>query len=124
MVKGEFKQILFEIFDVLGFSDTEKSKATESFKKKLAPELLKELRGKLPQEQQTWIDELQTQSPSPTDPKILQIQNTISQLYSEEELNERSKTVFKRILKDYIVFMSSGLEPEQVSKLNDILTRI
>lgn len=124
MIQGEFKQILLEIFDILGFSDTEKGKATENFKKRLAFELLKEVRVKLPQEQQAWIDELQTQSPSPTDPKILQLQNTISQLYSEEELHERSKAVFKRILNDYVVFMSSGLEPEKVSKLNDVLTRI
>jgi len=37
MEKGEYKKVLSEIFDVLGFSEFEKEKATESFKKKLMP---------------------------------------------------------------------------------------
>ena len=36
MIQGEFKNILVAVFDVLGFSDEEKIKALEGFKKKVA----------------------------------------------------------------------------------------
>lgn len=124
MIKGEYKKILFEVFDVLGFSDTEKEKAIESFKKKLAFELYGLIQGELPQEQRSWIEEFKTSSPLSTDPKVLEIQNTISQLYSQEELHKKLTGILKGVLEDYINFMSSGLEPEKTSRLNDLWKQV
>ena len=42
-MKGEYKNILLEIFGVLGFSDSEKQEALQTFKKKLAFEIVRQL---------------------------------------------------------------------------------
>lgn len=124
-MKGEFKQILLQVFDVLGFSDTEKEKALESFKKKLAAELLNSMKDKLSAEQQEWVkNQSGGAGISQDDPKIAEIQQTIRGLYSEEELHQKSKEIFRKLLREYVQFMSSGLEADSVSKLNNLLTRL
>lgn len=125
MTKGEFKQILFEVFGVLGFSDAEKEKALESFKRKLAAELLNSVKDKLPAEQQEWINGQSGGSElKQDDPKFIEIQQTVKDLYSEDELYQKSKEIFRKILQEYIQFMFSGLEPDKTSKLNDLLAQL
>lgn len=123
-MKGEFKQILFEVFGVLGFSDMEKDEALESFKRKFAAELLNSTKDKLTVEQQEWINGQSSSSgPAQGDSKFTEIQQAVKGLYPEEEFYQKSKDIFRKILQEYIQFMSSGLEPDSISKLNELLVR-
>lgn len=115
-MKGEYKNILVNIFDVLGFSDMEKEGALQTFKKKLAFELLKSIQGELPQNQQDWIVK---GSGDMTDSVFSEIQKTIGEMYSQEVLYEKSKPLFKKLVLDYIEFMSEGLDPESTAKLKE-----
>ena len=112
---------MFDIFGVLGFSDTEKEEALQTFKKKLAFELLKSIQGELPQNQQDW---LANGGKDMSDPVFLEIQKTIHEMYSQEVLYEKSKPVFKKIISDYVEFMSEGLDPESTAKLKEILNNL
>ena len=120
MEKGEYKKVLSEIFDVLGFSEFEKEKATESFKKKLISDLFQSLKDKLPEDQQEWIKG-QDKNTNPQDSHIPQIQETIRNMYSEEELHNRSREVFRLILKDYVNSMSKKIEHEKAKQLDQIV---
>lgn len=120
MIKGEYKNILFEMFDVLGFSGEEKEKALETFKKKLAFELLKEVQGELPQDQKEW---LRQPAPDMGDPKFAEIQNAIKSMYTSGQLHERAKPIFRKLLEDYVNFMSQDLNAEEISKLNGLLVK-
>lgn len=121
MLKGEYKNILLEIFGVLSFSDAEKEEALQTFKKKLAFELLKSIQAELPQDQQDWLIQA---NPDMQDSKLLEIQETIKNMYSEEALYEKSKPLFKKLVSDYVEFMSEGLEPESVVKLKEITNNL
>ncbi len=116
-MKGEYKNILIEVFRVLGFSDTEKEEALQTFKKKLAFELLNSFKGELPQDQQDW---LANGKGDMNDPMFSEVQKTIQEMYSQEVLYEKSKPLFKKLVLDYVEFMSEGLEPESVTKLKNI----
>ena len=119
-MKGEYQKILYDIFAVLEFSDEEKAHALESIKKKLAYDLLMSLKGELPGEQQKWLDDnLKTADSS--DPKVVEIQDTIQNTHSLDELREKSHNVFKQILVDYVTFMSRDLSYEKQSQLNAIV---
>lgn len=121
MPKGEYKNILLEIFGVLGFSDIEKEEALKTFQKKLAFELLKSIQGELSQDQQDW---LANGGKDMADPVFSEIQKTIGEMYSEDVLHDKSKPLFKKLLSDYVEFMSEGLEPESVAKLKEIVNNI
>lgn len=121
MLKSEYKNILFEIFGVLGFSDIEKEEILQTFKKKLAFELLKSIQGELPQNQQYW---LAGSGQDMSDPTFSEIQKTIQEMYSQEQLYEKSKPLFKKLVSDYVEFMSEGLEQENVAKLNNIVSSL
>lgn len=121
MITGEYKRILFEVFDVLGFMEHEKEKALDGFKKKFANEMLKELRGLFSVEQNQWLTQaLAKKEYNKNDLNILAIQKTIN-FYSKEKLDEISKSVFKTILTSYINFMVQKVNPEKGEKLNQIL---
>lgn len=120
-MKGEYKNILLEIFSVLGFSDNEKEEALQTFKKKLAFELLKSVQGELPQNQQDW---LANGSKNTNDPIFSEIQKTIQEMYSQEVLYEKSKPLFKKLISDYVEFMSDGLDLESITKLKEIVNHI
>ncbi|MBI2674792.1 MAG: hypothetical protein HYX22_03625 [Candidatus Yanofskybacteria bacterium] len=117
MIKGEYKRVLFDIFDVLEFMQSEKEEALETFKKKLAFELLESVKGELPQDQQGWLSQA---APDMGDPKFVEIQNTIKGMYTNEQLYEKSKPIFKKLLEDYVAFMSQGISIEEVAKLKEI----
>ncbi len=121
MMKGKYKNILLEIFDVLSFSDTEKEEALLTFKKKLAFELLKSIQGELPQSQQDWLAK---QNQDMNDPMFLEIQKTIKEMYSQEVLYDKSKPLFKKLVSDYVEFMSEGLDSESTSKLKEIVNKL
>ena len=120
-MKGEYKNILLEIFGVLGFSDSEKEEALQTFKKKLAFELLKSVQRELPQNQQDWLAK---QSQDMNNPIFSEIQKTIQEMYSQEVLYEKTKPMFKKLVSDYVDFMSEGLEPESTAKLKEIVSNI
>ncbi len=116
-MKEEYKNILMEVFGVLGFSDTEKEEALQTFKKKLAFELLKSIQGELPQNQKDWLAK---NGQDMTDPMFPEIQKTIQETYSQEVLYEKSKPLFKKLISDYVEFMSEGLDQESNDKLKQI----
>jgi len=116
-MKGEFKKILFDTFGVLGFTEFEKEEALETFKKKLAFELLKSIQSELPQDQQEWLGQT---NPDMQDPKFNEIQEIIKNKYTKEQLYERTTPIFKNLLEDYVNFMSQDLEPDTTSRLKEI----
>ena len=121
MIKGEYKRILWEIFDVLGFFEHEKEKALEGFKKKFANEVLMEIRGCLSDEQRDWIAGVAIEKKyDKTDPKIAEIQKVIDLTYPKEKMDEVSESVFKKILISYVNFMSQKVDPEKGEKLKKI----
>lgn len=121
MLRGEYKNILLEIFNVLGFSNTEKEEALQTFKKKIAFELLKSIQGELPQDQQDWLAK---ESQDMNDPVFSEIQKTIQGMYSQEVLFDKSKPIFKKLVLDYIEFMSNGLDSESAAKLKEVVNNI
>ena len=121
MIRGEYKNILWQIFEVLGLFENEKEKALEGFKKKFANELLIELRSSLSAEQNQWITETAVKKEyDKGDPKITEIQKTIDSAYSKEEFDKISHSVFKKILTSYVNFMSQKVSSEKVEKLKKI----
>ncbi len=114
--------MLFEIFDILEFSDSEKNAALESFKKKLANELLKSIQGELPKDQQEWVKQ-QTPNSGANDQKALEIKDLIKNRYPEKELFAKSRPVFKRLLEDYAKFMSQDLSQEKTGQLKDLVEK-
>src|SRR3989344_6138701 len=121
MIKGQYKKILFDVFDVLGFMEDEKEKALDGFKKKFANGVLIEIKGSLSENQRQWIAEVAVKKEyDKTDPKIVEIQKTIESLYPKEKMDEISKNVFKTILTSYINFMSQKVDPEKAEKLKRI----
>lgn len=121
MVNSEYKNTLFEIFGVLGFSDAEKEEALQTFKKKLAFELLKSIQGELPQNQQDW---LVNGGSDMNDPVFSEIQKTIQETYSQEVLYDKSKPIFKKLVLDYVEFMAEGLDSESINKLKEIINNL
>lgn len=120
MINGEYKKILYQIFDVLEFEEEDKASALESFKKKFANDFLKSIESELSSEHREWISEnLKNDNPSET--KVEEIQNAIQGMYSQAEFLERSHKVFKHILDEYIAFMSKGLSFEKTSQLDSIV---
>jgi len=116
-MKGEYKKILFDIFSVLEFTDSEKEKALETFKKKLAFELLNSIKSQLSQDQQDWLNR---PAPDVQDVKFAEIQQTVKSMHTEEEWQKITKPIFKNILEDYVAFMSQDLESDKVSRLKEI----
>lgn len=110
MEKGEFKRILFEIFDELGFLEQEKQAALGSFKKKLAGSLFEAVRGALSEEEKEWVlSHADSGLFDPADSKVSEIRESIKGLYTEEALQEKSRQLFKKIVVGYVDFMSREL---------------
>ena len=125
MIKGQYKKVLWDIFDVLGFMEDEKEKALDGFKRKFANGVFMEIKDSLSENQQQWIAEVVTKKEyDKTDPNILEIQKTIESIYSEEKMDEISKKVFKTILTSYVNFMSQKVDPEKSEQLKKIAETI
>ncbi|OGM96225.1 MAG: hypothetical protein A3B86_03735 [Candidatus Yanofskybacteria bacterium RIFCSPHIGHO2_02_FULL_38_22b] len=125
MIKGQYKKVLWEVFDVLGFLDDEKERALEGFKKKFASEMFKEVENNLSQNQRQWIAQVTAKKEyDKNDPVVSQIQETINSAYPEDELYQRSHKVFKKILSSYVDFMSQKVSSEKSEKLTSILNKI
>ena len=123
MIQGEFKKILWQVFDVLGFLEPEREKALNGFKNKFASQLLMEFQDCLSGEQRQWIADVTVKKEyDKSDPKIQQIQQAIDSTYPKEKMDKVSKEVFKKILASYVVFMSQKL-PDKAEKLNTILNQ-
>ena len=110
-----------DIFGVLEFSDTEKEEALLTFKKKLAFEFLKSIQGELPQNQQDWLAK---ESHDLNDPIFSETQKTIREMYDQEAVYEKSKPIFKKIVSDYVEFMSDGLDSESSAKLKEVVSSL
>ncbi len=122
MVNGEYKRILWEIFDVLGLSESEKEIVLEGFKKKFANEMLMEIRDSLSEEHKQWIAETVSKKEyDKNDPKIAETQKAIDAAYPKEKMDETSKVVFKKILTSYTNFVSQKVDPEKSQKLIEIV---
>lgn len=121
MVKGEYKKVLWEVFDVLGFFEHEKEKALEGFKKKFANELLGKLQNVLSEDQRQWIAEVTAKKEyDKSDPKVQDIQKTIELAFEKDEFDKVSHSVFKKILTSYTDFMSSKIDTEKAEKIKKI----
>jgi len=122
VIKGEYKKILLEIFDVLGYFEHEKEMALGGFKKKFSNEMLKELHGILSEDQKQWLTQMiAIKEYDKNDPNFIGIQKTIDLTYSPEKLYELSRPVFKKIVGSYISFVSPKIDQEKAKKLEQIL---
>jgi len=125
MIKGEYKKILFEVFDVLGFFDDEKERALEGFKKKFAGELLRELDDSLSDYQRRWLAEVTDKKEyDKNDPTVVEIQKSITLAYPGEEFYKKSRQIFKNILTSYVEFMSKKISRGKSEKLANLLDNI
>ena len=121
MVKGEYKKVLWDIFDILGFFEDEKQKALEGFKKKFANEMLNKLQNALSEDQRQWIATVIAKKEyDKSDPKFLDIHKTIELSFEKDEFDKISHNTFKKILVSYTDFMSSKVDPEKGEKLKKI----
>src|SRR3989344_8887460 len=99
VIKGEYKKILSEIFDVLGYFEHEKEMALGGFKKKFANEMLKELHSILSEDQKRWLTQvIAVKEYDKSDPNFIGIQKTIDSTYTPEELYQKSRPIFKKII--------------------------
>ena len=117
---GQYQKILYDIFDVLEFPEEDRNHALESIKKKFANDFLASMQGELPIEQQKWLEQ-NIKTANPSDPKVVEIQDTIQNMHSLDELHEMSNKVFKETLKNYVDFMSKSLSHEKQAQLNEII---
>ena len=122
-MKGEYKKVLYDIFDVLELPEEDRSHALESVKKKFANDFLVSMQGDLPHAQQKWLEQ-NIKTASANDPKVIEIQDTIQNMHSLDELRIMSHKVFKEILENYVDFMSKSLSNEKQSQLNDIVDKL
>ena len=115
-----FGKILNEIFDVLGFSEPERQKAREDFRKKFYLDLLMALENRLPLEDKDWLKQ-NIKTNLPDYKKIAGIKGRLRDLYLDEEIQRKGREVFKKILDDYKNFMSSRVDSEKISKLTNVI---
>ena len=121
MIRGQYKKVLWEIFDVLGFFEHEKERALEGFKKKFANALLMEIRSALSDDQRQWIAGVASNKEyDKSDPKIQEIQGVIDSAFPKSEFDKISHSIFKNILASYVSYMSPKVDTEKVRKLHDI----
>ncbi len=118
MIRGEYKKVLGEVFDVLGFFDDEKEKVLEGFKRKFAQELLNKLQIVFSEDQRQWLTAtLAKKEYDKTDPKVADLQKTIELAFENDEFSKVSRSVFKKILLSYCDFMASKVDVERAGKL-------
>lgn len=121
MVKGEYKKVLWEVFDVLGFFDDEKEKALEGFKKKFANEMMGKLQNAFSEDQRQWLAATVAKKEyDKNDPKVAELQKTIEISFEKDEFDKISRSIFKKILVSYTDFMSARVSAEKAEKLKKI----
>ncbi len=121
MTNRLFGEVLEEVFSILELTEEEKKQAAETFKKRLAFNVLRSVQSELPLEQRDWIDQNSSNTTTADNQKLTEIRSAISELYTPEELFEKSKPIFRSLLEDYIKFMSPDLSEEEVSQLNAVV---
>lgn len=121
MIKGEYRKILFDAFDVLGFLEYEKERALNGFKKKFANEVLMSIRGSLSEDQQRWIEAVAVKKAyDKDDSKIVEIQAAINSSFSKENMDEMARAAFKKIFTSYVNFMIQKVDSEKAEKLKKL----
>lgn len=125
MTKGNYKMVLLAIFDILQFSDEEKNQALDDFKKKLAAELMDETKNSLPKSQQEWILN-NSASAKRNDPAVKEVQEAIAKHYPAEIMRLKIEQTFRRILKEYIDFISRDLRLDQqtLARLENVIRQV
>lgn len=122
MGNGEYKKVLYEMFDVLGFDDAQKQSALESFKRRLMTELFKSVQDALSDETRAWLAE-HGDTLTGDEPELTQIREKIRETYSDEQVLAKGREHFKTLLTDYAQFMSRDLTAEDAAKLKGIAER-
>src|SRR5438105_4018012 len=118
MIKGEYKKVLWDVFDVLGFFEDEKLKALEGFKKKFANEMLNKLQNALSEDQRQWIaTAIAKKEYDKNDPRFMDIHKTVELAFEKDEFDKISRNTFKNILISYTDFMSARVDTEKAEKL-------
>ena len=120
MIRGDYKKVLLQIFDVLGLTEPEREEAAEKFKKLFAADLLVPLQDRLSREDQEWIIENMNNIDIDRD-RALEIQRAIKNAFSEEEIDRLSRDTFKVILVRYTSFMINKLDQEKSSQIRRIV---
>ncbi len=120
----ETKEILLELFSILGFSDEEKKSALTDFQKKLAMELLRMVQDELPEEYREFVATEGAKITDPGHPMVLKIQIELKKLHTMDEYFEMSRGILKKLLPDYIRHMSEGLSAEKIELLENCLKKI
>lgn len=118
-----YKKILTEIFDALEFSEKEKSDAHTDFEQELAGALYEKTQNALSDEQKQWLKE-NGSSLKGDEPELLDVRETISSTYSNDDIKALSKPLFKEIVSEYIDYMSRDESDELKEKLESIATRL
>lgn len=119
MGNGEYKKVLYEMFDVLGFDDEQKASALEGFKRRLMSELFKSVESALSDETRAWLTE-HGDSLTGEEPELVQIRERMREVHSDEELLSKGRVLFKGLLTEYAEFMSKELSDEDTAKLKGI----
>lgn len=119
MGNGEYKKVLYEMFDVLGFSDEQKAGALETFKRRLMTELFTSVQDALSDETRTWLAEHGNELTG-EEPELAQVRKKIREVHTDQELLEKGRVLFKGLITDYAQFMSRDLSGEDTTKLKGI----
>ena len=124
MISEKYKNLLNEIFDVIGIPESGRDGALTSIKKKVAYGMYQSLKDKLPPDSQKWINEhVNDMTISPDSVEVQEIQKHINATPDEELLN-LSLPIFKKVVTDYVDFMSEKLDPGKAPKLREILANL
>ncbi|MBI2637903.1 MAG: hypothetical protein HYW88_03300 [Candidatus Sungbacteria bacterium] len=119
MNHGEYKKILYDIFSALEFSEADKEKALEDFKKRLAGELWLAVKKEM-KDVPAWAEDLQSMT-DPNDPRLPELRKALFAQFSKEDLAEKSRPLFKKILEEYVLFVSADLEQSSRDRLYAIV---
>lgn len=117
----ESKNVLLQIFAVLGFSEEENKKALLDFQKKIASELLRSVQGELPRKYREFIAK---EGPAVTDashPMVVEIRNALRSMHGDEEYRAMGKAILKQLLPGYADYMAKGLSEEKSALLRKLL---
>ena len=120
----EAKKVLADIFDVLGFSDSEKKEAMLDFQKKVAAEILRSVQDKLPQEQRDFIVKGGVALNDPQNPMVGVVRETLKGLYSVEEYRAKGKEILYKLLPVYADYMGQDLSEEGKMRLKNIVGKL
>ncbi len=105
----ESKQVLDDLFAILGFSEKQKEGSLLMFKKKIAEGILNRVKSELPEEYRQFIEKEGAGVTDPNHPMIAPIHEALKKLHTDEEFHAMTHEILKNLLPEYVI---------EVSKLN------